>query len=166
MDSQKTKPAGASKGGRTMNPAQKLRIVDRSLGVTMLLILASGIQLEATYGRYGWSVWLHIALGVALIALSVYHIFLHYRRSNWFARFARNPHTSTRVLWWTFLLTAATGIAATPLWLADGTHSHLGAIHGKIGFLMAIVAIYHALKRKPKHRNRRIRTESQEGKAY
>lgn len=152
MDSQKTKAAGALKGGRTMNPAQKLRIVDRSLGITMLLILASGIQLEATSGRYAWSVWVHIALGVALIALSVYHIFLHYRRSNWFARFARNPHTSTRVLWWTFLLTAATGIAATALWVADGTHSHPGAVHGKIGFLMAIVAIYHALKRKPKHR--------------
>lgn len=152
MDSQKTKAAGAIKGGRTMNTAQKLRLVDRSLGITMLLILASGIQLEATSGRYGWSVWLHIALGVALIALSGYHIYLHYRRSNWFARFARNPHTSTRVLWWVFLLTAATGIAATALWLADGTHSHLGAVHGKIGFLMAIVAIFHALKRKPKHR--------------
>lgn len=65
-----------------MNRVQKLRIVDRSLGITMLLMLASGIQLEATSGCYAWSVWVHIALGVALIAISVYHIYLHYRRSN------------------------------------------------------------------------------------
>lgn len=38
------------------------------------------------------------------------------------------------------------GIAATVSWLNDGDHSHLGAVHGKIGFLMVVLAITHVIK--------------------
>ncbi len=35
-----------------MNAAEKLKIYNRLLGLTLILMLASGIQLEATAGRY------------------------------------------------------------------------------------------------------------------
>lgn len=129
-----------------MNATSRLKICNRSLGFVLILIIVSGIQLEATSGQYAWSVWVHILLGILLIVLSAYHIFLHYRRSNWFARFARNRNAVTRVLWWIFLLTAATGIVATIVWLDGNLHSHLGAVHGKVGFLMALAAIVHVVK--------------------
>lgn len=137
---------------RLSNPATRLKVCNRTLGVTMLLMLASGIQLEATSGRYVWSVWLHIALGILLIAFCLYHIYLHYKSSNWFARFSKNKNLVTRILWWVFLLTAVTGIAATALWIGNPVHTHFGAIHGKIGFLMALIAIIHVVRRRKKHR--------------
>lgn len=128
------------------NPATRLKICNRTLGITLLLMLASGIQLEATSGRYVWTVWLHIILGILLIVLSIYHIYLHYRKSNWFTRFATNRNASTRILWWVFLLTAVTGIASTISWIGHNQHTPLGGVHGKIGFLMVIIAIIHAVR--------------------
>lgn len=123
-----------------------IKLCNRLLGAILFMMLISGIQLEVTSGQYAWSVWLHIILGILLTVLSLYHIFLHYRFGNWFARFAKNRNIVTRVLWWAFLLTAISGMAATVIWLIDHGHSHLGAIHGKIGFLMVIVAIMHIVR--------------------
>lgn len=129
-----------------MTVQEKLKVCNKWLKVILLLILASGIQLEATSGRYAWSVWVHIVLGLILTGLSIYHIYLHYKNSNWFTRFAKNRNKVTRVLWWVFLLTAVSGIAATLQWLMEGGHSPIGGVHGKIGFLMVIVAIIHAVR--------------------
>ena len=130
------------------NAATRLKRCNRILGFGLLLMLASGIQLEATSAIYPWSVWVHIILGIILTALSFYHIFLHYRRTNWFARFAKNRNTVTRILWWVSIITAITGIAATAVWIDHNHHSHLGAVHGKIGFLMTLLAIIHILRKK------------------
>lgn len=129
-----------------MKIQEKLKVCNKWLKVILLLILASGIQLEATSGRYAWSVWVHIVLGLILTGLSIYHIYLHYKNSNWFTRFAKKRNKVTRVLWWVFLLTAVSGIAATLQWLMEGGHSPIGGVHGKIGFLMVIVAIIHAVR--------------------
>ena len=135
-----------------MTPAERLRVCDRTLGIVLIVMLASGIQLEVTSGRYARSVWAHITLGIVLTALSVWHIYLHYRWSHWVARFRKNRHQSTRILWWVFLLTAVTGVVATVVWLIDGSHSHIGAIHGKIGFLMVIEGVIHAVGHKHKRK--------------
>lgn len=129
-----------------MNTVEKLKINDKSLGFTLILMLASGMQLEATAGSYAWSVWVHIVFGTLLTVLSIRHIYLHYRSSNWFARFAKNRNKVTRVLWWVFLLTVISGFAATIQWLVENGHSPIGGVHGKIGFLMVIIAIIHAAK--------------------
>ncbi len=131
-----------------MNTASRLKLCNRTLGFVLLLMLVSGIQLEATSGVYTWSVWVHIILGILLTILSCYHIFLHYRRSNWFARFARNRKAVTRILWWVFLLTVVSGIVATILWLDGSLHSHFGGVHGKIGFLMVLMAVIHVARKK------------------
>lgn len=136
-----------------MNTAEKLKTCNKSLEVTVILMLVSGIQLEATAGKHIWSVWIHIGLGTIITILSIFHIYYHYRLSNWFARFAKNRNTATRILWWTFLLTAVSGIAATVQWIVENGHSPIGGVHGKIGFLMVIIAITHAAKhiRQRKH---------------
>ena len=138
------------------SPAMRLKRCNRWLGLTLLLTLASGIQLEATSGRYLWSVWVHIILGIVLTALSLRHIYLHYKKGNWFSRFAKNRNIVTRVLWWTFLLTVVTGFAATVGWLDGFNHSTLGGVHGKIGFLMVVSGVVHAVRHlRRKHRQRR-----------
>lgn len=138
-----------------VSPAMRFKRCNRWLGITLLLMLASGIQLEATSGRYLWSVWIHIILGTVLTALSLRHIYLHYRKGNWFARFAKNRNTVTRVLWWTFLLTVVTGFAATVGWLDGFNHSTLGGVHGKIGFVMVLLGVVHAVRHLPQKRRQR-----------
>lgn len=135
-----------------MSQSIKPKICNRTLGCILILMLASGIQLEATSGEYDWSVWCHIALGLLLCLASVYHIYLHYKTGNWFSRFARNRNRTTRILWWTFLLTAVSGIAATVVWIVDEGHSPLGGVHGKIGFIMAVIAVVHVVGHKSRRR--------------
>lgn len=147
-----------------MTAAERLKACDKTLGIVLIVMLASGIQLEATSGRYAWSVWAHIALGIVLTVLSVWHVCLHYRWSDWFARFAKNKNTVTRILWWVFLLTAVTGVVATVVWLASHEHSHIGAIHGKIGFLMVIVGIIHAAGHK--HKRKAAQRKEQYAKSH
>lgn len=131
-----------------MKVATKFKLCNRSLALLLVVMLASGIQLEATGGVYAWSVWAHIIIGLIFTALCIYHIYLHYKFSNWFSRFAKNRNTITKILWWVFLFTAVSGIAATVIWIGDSAHSILGGIHGKIGFLMIVVAVIHALRHK------------------
>lgn len=144
-----------------MKPAVKLKVCNRWLGCVLLLMLISGIQLEVTSGQYLWPVWAHIILGMVLTVLSLYHIFLHYRFGNWFSRFAKNRNTATRILWWIFQLTAVSGVTATVIWLDGHEHSHLGAIHGKIGFLMVVIAKIHIARHIRKKKSRRLGTASQ-----
>jgi hypothetical protein len=129
-----------------MKNASKLKLCDWALLPVMSLILASGIQLEVTGGAERWAVWVHIALGLVLMALAIWHVYLHYRRSNWFARFSRNRHVATKILWWLFVVTALTGIAAMIHWFDGYSHSPLGGVHGKLGFAMAIVAVLHVVR--------------------
>lgn len=135
-----------------MKTVTKIKLYNKLLGCTLIMMLASGIQLEATSGKYGWSVLVHIVLGIILTFLSVYHIYLHYGLSNWFSRFAKNRNPITRILWWVFLLTMITGMVVTIVWIGECVHSSLGGIHGKIGFLMVLIAIIHVVK----HRKRII----------
>lgn len=69
-------------------------------------------------------------------------------------RFAKNPNLSTRILWWVFLLTVASGIAAIAEWVVVG-HTPVGGVHGKIGFVMVIVAIVHVAGHIRKKKNAR-----------
>lgn len=142
-----------------MNNATKLKVCDGWLSRILILILASGIQLEVTSGKYAWSVWLHIVLGIILMILSCYHIYLHYRTGNWFVRFSKNKNVITKILWWIFLLTAATGVIATFIWIDGNDHSHLAAVHGKIGFLMVIFGIIHAVKHIRKRKRKQMQKQ-------
>lgn len=139
-----------------MKKSLKLKICDWSLLALTATILASGIQLEATDGTPAWTVWLHIAIGVPFMALSGWHIWLHFGKSNWFTRFHRQKSRLTRILWWATLATLASGIIATAHSLGSFTHGHIGGVHGKLGFLMIILSVCHIVARirffRPGHR--------------
>lgn len=151
MKDQKNSPT-AGRSDCHGDTATKLKRCNRCLGGAVFLMLLSGIQLEATASAHGWTVSVHIFFGIILTVLSIRHIYLHYRFSNWLSRFARNRNISTRILWWAFLLTVVSGIAASIHWLAGNPHSPLGGIHGKIGFIMIVTAFVHIGRHTAKHK--------------
>lgn len=138
-----------------MKKIEKLRICNCSLLVLTVAILASGIQLEATDSAGLTPVWIHVVIGLAFMAVAAYHVFLHFGKSNWFSRFRKQKSPVTRILWWVGLITLLTGLIAWSHWLKTFTHAPIGGLHGKIGFLMIILAIGHICKRIKFFRNMR-----------
>lgn len=110
-------------------------------------ILASGIQLEATGSSSVDWVWIHIVFGTFFMALGFWHIYIHFGASNWFSRFHKLKSPVTRILWWITLLTLVTVVIATGHWLTSFTHSSIGGVHGKLGFMMIILCLCHIVKR-------------------
>lgn len=130
-----------------MKKIVKLKICDWGLLVLTVAILASGIQLEATHSRGLTPVWIHIALGLLFMGFVAWHVFLHFGGSNWFARFRKQKSQVTRILWWVYLVVLVSGIVACVHWVATYVHAPVGGLHGKLGFLMIILAIGHIVKR-------------------
>lgn len=130
-----------------MNQAKKLKVCNWGLLVSGLLILASAIQLEATGSRGVAPVWIHVAVAAVFSLLVLWHVFLHFKRSNWFAKFQKLKKPATRILWYLYCLMLVLGIAAFIHWITSCHHSPLGGIHGKIGFIMIAFAIGHTVKR-------------------
>ncbi len=130
-----------------MNQLQKLKFCNWSLLVFCLGIFASGIQLEATGSRGIGAVWVHVFVGLVFSGLVFWHVYLHFKRGNWFKRFQKLKKPVTRILWYLFLLTLFLGVAAFIRWLSFQGHSVLGGVHGKIGFIMMMFAIAHLIKR-------------------
>lgn len=130
-----------------MKKIEKLKICDWCLLIMTLAMLVSGVQLEATDSRGATSVWIHIAVGILFFTLVAYHIFLHFGKSNWFSKFSKQKNQYTRVLWWVSLLTFISAVIAFVHWATSFTHSPIGGVHGKIGFVMIILAVGHICKR-------------------
>ncbi len=130
-----------------MKSIAKLRICDWSLIVLTTGALFSGIQLELLSGSSYFWIWVHIGLSLLFLGICIWHIQLHFKSSNWFIRFKNLKSHVTKMLWWISLFTLATGMAASLDWLASGVHGPIGAIHGKIGFLMILLVVGHIVKR-------------------
>ena len=138
-----------------MKKITKLKTCNWSLIFLTTAILASGIYLEATDSSGRTSVWIHIAVGIAFFAFIAYHIFLHFGNNNWFSRFHKLKSQFTRILWWVSLATLITGIIAFIHWVMTFSHSPIGGIHGKIGFLMILLCTGHICKRKKFFKSRK-----------
>lgn len=130
-----------------MKKITKLKICNWSLLLLTLAILISGIQLEATGSRGFLSVWIHMGIGIFFFMFVAYHFFLHFGKSNWFSKFHKLKTQFTRVLWWVSLIALITGVVAAIHWISTTGHSPIGGVHGKIGFLMIILAVCHIYKR-------------------
>ncbi|MDE6290261.1 MAG: TMEM134 family protein, partial [Muribaculaceae bacterium] len=130
-----------------MNKIAKLKTCDWSLLLLAAGIFTSGIYLEITHSSGLAAVWIHIALGILFFISVAYHIFLHFGKSNWFERFHKLKSQFTRVLWWISLATLITGIISCVHRFITLSHSPIGGIHGKIGFLMILLCIGHICKR-------------------
>ncbi|MDE6717113.1 MAG: hypothetical protein K2J70_02880 [Muribaculaceae bacterium] len=125
----------------------KLKLCNWLLLLFTAAILASGIQLEASNSSGIISVGIHVALGVIFEAFVLWHIWLHFGSRNWFVAFSRLKKPVTRILWWLFILTVVSALIALFHWGGTLSHSPIGGIHGKIGFIMILVAIGHICKR-------------------
>ncbi len=130
-----------------MSKAKKLRICNWTLLIFSIFTLASSIQLEATGSNGFVPVWIHVITAIIFSLLVFYHIFLHFKWSNWFSMFPKLKSPVTKILWWLYLMTTVLGIISLFQWVIHSTHSHIGGIHGKFGFVMLAVALGHTLKR-------------------
>ena len=130
-----------------MKKITKLKVCNWGLLSLTTAILISGIQLEATHSNGLTSVWIHILTGVLFMGMAAYHVYLHFGKSNWFLKFRKQKSQVTRILWWIALVTLVSGVAAMVHWVTTFTHSSIGGVHGKLGFLMIILSIGHIIKR-------------------
>lgn len=131
-----------------MNKRTKMRICDRSLIVTLVLMLASSVQMEATEGEYRTWAWIHIILGVIFLTGVGWHLFEHFRWKNWITMILKQKAVATRWLGIFYALTLVTAIMVLVYWLRVYSHSPLGGWHGKIGFVFLAICIGHTIKRR------------------
>ena len=129
-----------------------LRLCNHALLGLMPLSLASGLWLEylqgEPFGATSNTLWVSIHLLVSLLmTLCVgWHLQLNWgTMQRWYNRFKTHHSKAIRFITIVFLLTTLTGIIAIPLWLAQG-HTGLGGVHGKIGYLLALVLFLHTKK--------------------
>lgn len=130
-----------------MKKIAKLKICNWSLLALTAAILISGIQLETTHSNGLLSVWIHIIIGILFICMTACHVLLHFGNSNWFTKFRKQKSQATRALWWVSLATLTTGLISMIHWISTFTHTPIGGVHGKLGFLMIALSIGHICKR-------------------
>lgn len=130
-----------------MTKGEKLELCDRQLLFSTLFILASGIQLEATGSRGVWWVWIHVIAGCMFLAGIIWHLYLHFGWKSWVKRLRKQKSPVTRWLAIFALLMLISSLLAFFHWIVSQSHSPIGAVHGKIGFIFLVLAIGHTLKR-------------------
>lgn len=130
-----------------MTRAKKLRLCDWMLVFATTFILASSIQLEATDSRSIVWVLIHMIIGSLFFANIVWHLYLHFGWKSWVQRLRKQKSHVTRWLTVFALFTLISALVALFHWIGTYTHSPVGAIHGKIGFVFIALAIGHTVKR-------------------
>lgn len=130
-----------------MTKIGKLRLCDRMLVFATAFILASAIQLEATDSRSIVWALIHMIIVSLFFANVVWHLYLHFGWKLWVQRFRKQKSVVTRCLAIFALLTLISALVALFHWIGTYTHSPIGGIHGKIGFVFIALAIGHTVKR-------------------
>lgn len=126
-----------------MTKAKKLRICNISLLVLTIVMLASGLQLEINPAGMRIWVWLHIAVGILFSIDILWHLILNRLPKTAKKRRIRHPWLLAF-----FLLAIITGVIASCHWVGTYSHSSIGGVHGKLGFLMIIAVAVHIWKHK------------------
>ena len=130
-----------------MTKAKKLKICDWLLLVATAVMLASGIQLEATGSSAVIWVWLHILIGCLFFANIIWHLYLHFGWISWLQKFRKQKSPATRWLAFFALLTIISALIAIFHWVGSYIHSPIGGLHSKIGLIFIAIAIGHTVKR-------------------
>lgn len=134
-----------------MKKITKLRICDRSLLFLTVVILASGLQLEFTHSSQTAWVWIHIVLGLTFAAGIIWHLALHpaaLKAPRPGRRKGQGGGLNHPVLSILFFLMLLSGIVAACHWTAAFTHSPIGGVHGKIGFVFIIAVMVHIFRKR------------------
>ena len=130
-----------------MNKREGLKWCDWSLALLLVFTLASGVWLEVAHAGSKMAVFIHITVATVFMSDVIWHIYLHFGFKKWLNKFGKMK-IYTRILWWVYVLTFLSGIAAAVHWLITMHHSPVGGVHGKIGFVMILMAAGHALRRR------------------
>ena len=137
------------------------RICNWSLLVLAILMLASGIQMEATAGAdflgITFPVYMvfHVIVALLMTTAVIWHIWLHFSWKEWVKRFSALKRMDTKILAVVAVLVLVSGIAALLVLLFNGMqHNGLGGVHGKIGFIFIAIGIYHIVRRVRFYKNR------------
>ena len=137
-----------------MEKKTQFRICNWSLLVLAILILVSGIQMEATAGAnflgISFPVYMvfHVVVAILMTAAIIWHIWLHFKWKEWVKRFSALKRTDTKILAVMSALALVSGIAALLVLLFNGMqHNGVGGVHGKIGFGFVALGIYHIIRR-------------------
>ena len=137
-----------------MEKKTQSRICNWSLLVLAILMLASGIQMEASFGAdflgFSFPVYMvfHVVVALLMTAVVIWHIWLHFSWKEWVNRFKALKRVDTKILAVVTALVLVSGIAALIVLLFNGMqHGTVGGVHGKIGFGFVALGIYHVIKR-------------------
>ncbi|MCM1070736.1 MAG: hypothetical protein NC210_00170 [[Clostridium] fimetarium] len=131
-----------------MTKLGKLRLCDWVLLCAAAVMLVSALWLEINPFGPGIWVWFHILLGAVMVGFIIWHLALHKASKSGGKRGANigHHHHGGRGLGLFCMLMIVSGIAATVAWLGTYTHSTIGGIHGKIGFIFLILVALHVRK--------------------
>lgn len=135
-----------------MGKIKKLSICNLLLALIAILMLLSSVQMEVCGGKGLWvlsfSTWmyLHCILGTLMFILVVEHLYLHFGKTKWSSKF-KGLKEQTKWLCAIFSILFIFSVIAFVRIIVLTTHSPIGAVHGKIGFLFLLFCIGHTIKR-------------------
>ena len=137
-----------------MEKKTQSKICNWSLLVLVILMLASGIQMEASFGAdflgipFPVYMFVHVVIAIMMTAAVIWHIWLHFSWKEWVKRFSSLKRTDTKILAVVAVLVLVSGIVALIVLLFNGMqHGTVGGVHGKIGFGFVTLGIYHIIRR-------------------
>ena len=144
-----------------MEKKTQSRICNWSLLVLAILMLTSGIQMEASFGAdflgISFPVYMvfHVVVALLMTAAVIWHIWLHFSWKEWVKRFSALKRADTKILAIVTALVLVSGIVALLVLLFNGMqHNGVGGVHGKIGFIFIAIGIYHIVRRVRFYKNR------------
>lgn len=131
-----------------MTSKNSLRLCNVLLLLLAAPVLLSSVHLEVTSCASARWVWVHTVLGALFFALVLWHLRLHCRWGRMRTLLFRGPNPTRKWLSILGLLCLSTALVAVLFRLSHDSHSHIGGIHGKVGFLLLLCALLHAFKRR------------------
>ena len=144
-----------------MEKKTQSRICNWSLLVLAILMFASGIQMEASFGAdflgISFPVYMafHVIVALLMTTAVIWHIWLHFSWKEWVKRFSALKRMDTKILAAVAVLVLVSGIVALLVLLFNGMqHNGVGGVHGKIGFIFIAIGIYHIVRRVRFYKNR------------
>ena len=136
-----------------MEKKTQSRICNWALLVLSILMLASGIQMEASFGAdflgFSFPVYMvfHVIVALLMTTAVICHIWLHFSWKEWVKRFSALKRMDTKILAVVAVLVLVSGIVALLVLLFNGMQHNGVGFHGKIGFGFVALGIYHIIKR-------------------
>lgn len=129
-----------------MNRKSKLKICNLTLLILYLPTLITSLHMEVTGGASAAWTWSHIAVCTAFMVMIIIHVYLHIKWSAWDKRLIGRRRGVVRWMSVFGALVILSSIIVMAHWAATQTHSTIGGIHGKIGFIFLLIILIHIIR--------------------